>query len=173
MTNILELAAAHKALATALEKVHAAEQRLIKASAPATTEEPKPEPTPAALKYPVGTKVRILAPASAAYSHAHTDRCGTVAGPALPRGRYDILVNIPDAGDIAFHNAEVEAILEEPTLWGYKVGDRVRYTHPGDDALLGVRVVGAIEVDRLRLDVPGGRKGIGYANSADRIRLAV
>lgn len=173
MTNILELAAAHKALATALEKVHAAEQRIIKASAPA--EEPTPEPTPAALKYPVGTKVRILAPAQSAYYHAFTDQFGTVAGPALPRGRYDILVNIPGAGDIAFRDDEIEAVPEEPTLWGYKVGDLVRYTDLADNALLGVRVVGAIESEpnRLRLDVPGGVEGVGRVHSPDRIRLAV
>lgn len=172
MTDILELAAAHKALATALEKVHAAEQRLIKASAPA--EEPTPESTSAALKYPVGTRVRIL-DATVPRQHAFAGRTGRVKRALAYTRSYSVAVDVDGAGVVPFHNDEIEAIPEEPTLWGYKVGDLVRYALPHEDAILGLRVVGAIESEptRLRLDVPGGSVGVGRVHSPDRIRLAV
>lgn len=58
----------------------------------------------------------------------------------------------------------LETTAKSDSLWGYKVGDRVRYT--GSGAWLGERIVGRIERGanpRLRLDIPNGTRDVGTA----------
>jgi hypothetical protein len=62
---------------------------------------------------------------------------------------------------------DTPADTREPALWGYHIGDRVKYTESGMGAAGLVRVIGAVKRDGndapyLRLDAPGFG-GIGHA----------
>lgn len=65
----------------------------------------------------------------------------------------------------------IPAATREPALWGYHIGDRVKYTD-GTADWLGERVVGKVEGLTLRLDEPSGRQGVGQAYSSTEITPA-
>ena len=69
------------------------------------------------------------------------------------------------------------ADTREPALWGYHIGDRVRYTETGIGLATVVRVVGEVkrpdDEPYLRLDDPdGSTPGVGHAFNADQITPA-
>lgn len=57
------------------------------------------------------------------------------------------------------------ADTREPALWGYHIGDRVKYTEVGEGRTGDVRIVGAVFNGGLRLDLsPTTGIGYGYAS---------
>lgn len=73
---------------------------------------------------------------------------------------------------------DTPAATREPALWGYHIGDRVRYTESGVGPLNVVRVIGAVkryadDEPYLRLDDPNSAiPGIGHAFNAAQITPA-
>lgn len=60
------------------------------------------------------------------------------------------------------------ADTREPALWGYHIGDKVRYTEDGEGPAGDVRTIGAVDHRGLRLDSEN-YKGAGFASDPSHI----
>jgi hypothetical protein len=100
--------------------------------------------------------------------------------PAPVEQVYDIPALVAEVADLKARLAALESpeptAPDEPTLWGYKVGDLVKYTRVGLGPTGEVRTVRVVDdgpwARRLRLGIPDDNRETGYAYSAVEIEPA-
>lgn len=68
---------------------------------------------------------------------------------------------------------DTPAATREPALWGYYIGDEVRYTEDGEGPVGALRTIGAVESGRLGLRLDSeDYEGAGYASDPSHITPA-